>query len=562
MRCSHYFYLCHQKKERIQLNKMTNIPLQILKTYYSISPTEITQMDGYETWNFKIKTKNKKYVLKIYPHSENLQFLNATNAVLEKLSDNFPKNIPAIDGKKIITHEVENEIYHALLLTYLEGDFLGKIKTDASLLESFGFFLGKMDNVLRSLRSPIIEARIQNWDLQHCLMNAPKINLITDHSRRRLVQYFFQEYKETVLPLQYQLRKSIIHSDANDWNVLTQNGKVTAMIDFGDIAYSYLINELAIAIPYAIFGKKNPIEAACAIIKGYHQQLPLEENELDILYYLIAARLCVSLINSTEQQAQHPDNQYITISQKPAWELLEKWITINPFFAKSEFRKTCGYKSNLFTKKENLISQRHRFFSEALSVSYDTPIHFEKAALQYMYAADGNTYLDAYNNIKHVGHCHPKVVNALQRQAANLNTNTRYLYENLTSYADQLLKHFPKKLNKIFFVNSGSAATDLALRIARTHTGNQNMLVMEEGYHGNTSAAIEVSHYKFGHQGGMGEPAFTHTVPTPTIHLQNKLLTKTSWKANILLSLSQASKNGLAGFIAEPILGCAGQMPL
>ena len=519
-------------------------------------------MDGYDTWNFKVKTTDKKYVLKIYSKAENLSFLNATDVVLEKLSDAFPKSIPAIGGKKIISLQSENQTYYAQLLTYLEGDFLGNIKTDASLLVSFGVFLGKMNTVLLSHRSPIIEARIQNWDLQHCLMNEPNISHISNHSHKRLVQYFFQEYKEQVLPLQYQLRKSIIQSDANEWNILAQNGKVTAMIDFGDIAYSYLINELAIAIAYAVFGKKNPIQAACQIIKGYHQELPLEEKELDVLYYLVAARLCVSLINSTYQQTQQPDNQYITISQQPAWELLEKWITINPVFAKSEFRKTCGYKSNIFTKKENLLQLRNHLFSEALSVSYQSPIHFEKAALQYMYATDGNTYLDAYNNIKHVGHCHPKVVNAIQRQAANLNTNTRYLYENLTEYANQLLKHFPKKLNKIFFVNSGSAATDLALRIARTHTGNKNMLVMEDGYHGNTSAAIEVSHYKFGHQGGMGEPPFTHTIPIPTIHLQNELLNKTSWKTSILLSLSEATKNGLAGFIAEPILGCAGQVPL
>jgi len=111
--------------------------------------------------------------------------------------------------------------------------------------------------------------------------------------------------------------------------------------------------------------------------------------------------------------------------------------------------------------------------SSILSVSYDTPIYMKGAAFQYMYDAYGNTYLDAYNNIPHVGHSHPKVVEAGQRQMAKLNTNTRYLYDSLNEYAEKLLSKFPDSLNKVYFVNSGSAANDLALRIAKIHTGHE-----------------------------------------------------------------------------------------
>lgn len=542
---------------------MTTLAVLLLEKHFNISPTKVTKMAGYDNLNFRISDGEKKYVLKIYTGDESIDLLKATDEVLDQLSDQFPKSIPTILGERIIQTEYEGKNYLVQLLTYLEGTFLGDLPfTDESLLNSFGILLGKMNATLLSHRSPHIEARNLNWDNQHALMNEDLMKYISDHSQRRLVEYFFQQFKEVVSPHQYKLRKAIIQGDANDWNILTQNGEVSGLIDFGDIAYSWLINELAVALPYALFGKEDPIAAACQIIKTYHQQLPLEEKELSVLYYLIATRLCVSVVNSALTKTQQPDNQYITISEKPAWKLLEKWIRINPFFAENEFRRNCGFPNTTFTNAKTLLKKRHQVMSESLSVSYKTPIHFEKAALQYMYATNGKTYLDAYNNIKHVGHCHPKVVDAMQRQAAKMNTNTRYLYENLTDYASELLKHFPEKLNKVFFVNSGSAATDAALRMARTHTQKKGMLVMEEGYHGNTAAGIEVSHYKFGHQGGEGETENIFTIPFPTIPLQNKKPNQTLWKGNLLLAISKAQKNGLAGFIAEPILGCAGQVPL
>jgi len=539
-----------------------NLPLQILEQHYDISPLKITKMEGYASQNFKVKTDDNNYVLKIYQPDEDLNILHATNFLTSQLSDNFPKNIPSTSDESIIKFDIKEHTCYAQLLTFLEGKFLAEVEHDENLFESFGAFLGEMNLVLFDYQSPAIQAKMDNWDLQHCLMNEKYLEYIKEPARRRIVQYFYQQFREEVIPFQYELRKSIIHSDANDWNVLTENGKVSAMIDFGDICYSYLINELAIAITYAVFENKKPIQMACTIIKGYHQVMPLEEKELDILYYLIAGRLCVSVCNSAYTKTQQDNIDYITISEKPAWELLEKWITINPFFAKNEFRKTCGFYSTTFTDQDQLLKNRQATFGGNLSLSYNTPIHFEKAALQYMYSADGKTYLDAYNNIKHVGHCHPKLVAAIQRQVASMNTNTRYLYDNLTGYANALLAHFPKKLNKVFFVNSGSAATDAALRMAQAYTGNKNMLVMEEGYHGNTIASIEVSHYKFSHKGGAGEADHIFTIPFPTIQLQNKALNKSNWKANLLLSLKAVNNNGLAGFIAESILGCAGQMPL
>ena len=117
--------------------------------------------------------------------------------------------------------------------------------------------------------------------------------------------YFYQQYNETVRPGIPDLRHSIVHNDTNDYNVLVAGGKISGIIDFGDTVYSLLINELAIAITYAIFSKEDPVKWAKPIIKGYPGTLPLQEK-IDILYYLIGTRLCITLSQSAKGKIKKP----------------------------------------------------------------------------------------------------------------------------------------------------------------------------------------------------------------------------------------------------------------
>ena len=118
---------------------------------------------------------------------------------------------------------------------------------------------------------------------------------------------------------------------------------------------------------------------------------------------------------------------------------------------------------------DNIIKQRKRILSPSLSLSYNEPLHIIRGRRQYLYDADGNEFLDATNNIQHVGHCHPKVIEAALRQLKKLNTNTRYLDKTILDYASLLIQKMPNKLNKVFFTNSGSESNDLALRLARNY---------------------------------------------------------------------------------------------
>ena len=330
------------------------------------------------------------------------------------------------------------------------------------------------------------------------------------------------------------------------------------------MCHSWLINEVAVAITYVMMEKENPLGIASEVINGYHDVFPLQELELDVLYYLVAARLCTSVCNSAYTKLQKPDSEYITISERPGWNLLRKWLTINPIWAKDAFRKAAGFQSIIKVDTEKQLQRRKKYLSSALSLSYERPIGMSRSAFQYMYDTDGNTILDAYNNIMLAGHCHPRVVRAGQKTMARLNTNTRYVYDEILHYSEKLLSKFPKKLNKIFFVNSGSAASDLAIRMAITHTHMQKVTVLDHGYHGNTSIGIDISPYKYNHEGGTGQQNYILQTPMPNAFGSgfNDDGTAGDHFANLTTDQLKSDWGQIAAFIAEPIVGCAGQVPL
>ena len=164
---------------------------------------------------------------------------------------------------------------------------------------------------------------------------------------------------------------------------------------------------------------------------------------------------------------------------------------------------------------KNIKKLRDQYIGPSFSLSYHEPLHIVKGKGQYLYASDGKQYLDAVNNISHVGHCHPRVLAALEEQNRLLNTNTRYLHDNIVTYAEELTNKLPAKLDICYFTNSGSESNDLALRMARNYTGSNQTIVITGAYHGHTKATIEVSPYKYDGPGGAGSPNFVHQIPMP-----------------------------------------------
>ncbi|MFZ1700031.1 MAG: aminotransferase class III-fold pyridoxal phosphate-dependent enzyme [Pyrinomonadaceae bacterium] len=539
---------------------------KFLTDVYGINASGIEKLEGYDSENYKITSVSGDHILKFYPDEANIEdLLTAENDLLTRLSIEMPGRFPKPQPDASGNYLVKTPKGWARLLSFVDGAFLANAEHSESLFYSFGKFLAEMDWQMLGFRSSAIEARKINWDLVHYGHSEKFLPFIDDSADRKLVEYFFLQNRERVEPQIENLRFSVIHNDANDWNVLVDDGAVSGIIDFGDMCYTPLINELVIAVTYAVLGKDRPVEAMLPIIRGYHDILPLEETEIEVFYWLVATRLGISVCNSAKAKLDRPDSEYITISEKPAWELLRKWIRINPVWYEDELRKVCGFESKITDTGETDLARRQQTTSKALSLQFSEPIKMSGAAFQYMFDARGNSYLDCYNNIPQVGHCHPRVVEAGQRAMARLNTNTRYLNDIYNEYAENLLAKFPSPLTKVFFLNSGSAASDLAIRVAMTHTKNQGIVVMEHGYHGNTRLGIDISHYKYNRQGGSGKPDAILEAELPDTYkgrfTENDGSAGKSYAADLFARINE---NGIApaAFIAEPIVGCGGQVPL
>ena len=219
-------------------------------------------------------------------------------------------------------------------------------------------------------------------------------------------------------------------------------------------------------------------------------------------------------------------------------------------------------------KREKMLEQRGKHLSKALSLSYRKPLHIVRGHGMFLYDQFSQRYLDMVNNVSHVGHCHPAVIDAAYKQLSLLNTNTRYLHENILNYAEKLTGTLPKGLDVCFFVNSGSEANDLALRLARNYNNRKDTLVLEGGYHGNLTSLIEISSYKHDGPGGNGAPAHVHTLDLPDGYRGAFRSTDPEYSekylqhAQLLIEKLSKTSRPIGALITEPILSCGGQILL
>src|SRR6202040_2524463 len=235
-----------------------------------------------------------------------------------------------------------------------------------------------------------------------------------------------------------------------------------------------------------------------------------------------------SVVNSAHRKSLVPDDPYVTASEAPAWAALVRLAAIDSRTAEEYFRAAASNVSPIAGGKslsgsggslkkdltvEEALAARKRLLGGNLSLSYEKPLKIVRGSMQHLYDETGRAYLDVYNNVPLVGHSHPRVVRAIHEQVALLNTNTRYLHDNILRYAERLTALLPDPLQVCYFVNSGSEANELALRLARTHTAREDLIVLEHAYHGHTSALIDISPYKFNGPGGMGRRASVHIAP-------------------------------------------------
>ncbi len=550
---------------------MTAAITALIKAEYKISGT-LTRLAG-ENENYLIQTtENKRFVLKLADEETTSGMIEIEYLAVERLLDEgldarLPRVIPTRTGAieaRFLTNKGRQ--LRGRLLEFVPGQAWCKVLPVATeRFEALGRTIARINIAMEVIVHPDAR-RTHHWDLARAQQHRAAISLVKDPKRRRILEQMFHSYAAIAMQRFPDLPRSLIHGDINDDNLLVDNNRIQGILDFGDCLENPTICDLAIALAYVTLDEPDPLEAASQIVGAYHLVRALSMEELEVLFPLMCARLAVSVIISAKRRHIDSTRASWFVSEERAWKKLAFFADIPP--ADAAIRLASKIDLTPYDDRgelvSNLVEQRQECIAPSMPVAYTTPLKIIQGKGQYLYDYGGRPFLDLYNNVCHVGHCHPKVVAAGQRQMARLNTNTRYLYDGLTDYAQKLCSTLPEELTTCFFVNSGSEANELAVRIAKTVTGRSDMLVVEGAYHGHTQAMIDISPYKFMGRGGKGCPEpWVHVVPVADGYRgAYKGQGKEAGKAygDEVGRILQKIDRPIAGFITESLLSCGGQV--
>jgi 4-aminobutyrate aminotransferase-like enzyme/Ser/Thr protein kinase RdoA (MazF antagonist) len=773
----------------------------------------LTRIDGEYDLNFLatgVGDTDGDYVLKVMRPGCAEALVQQQCAALDHLRKTapglpVPAVIPTGDGALFATLADETGTPRLVWLQQrLPGTtWAGFSPHSLDLIHQLGAYTGRMDAAMATLpRSGTADTAPDfKWDLRAALWIEDQARVIADPGRAVLIRNIIQDFK-TIRPALEALPRQQIHNDVNDYNILvtaslTDKPHVSGLIDFGDMCHAPRICNLAIAAAYVLMDHATPEAALVALVQGYHGENPLTAAETDLVWPLLRMRLAVSVVNSTLMAAKNPDDPYITISQAPAWRLLERG-NVNTALIPARLRAACGlpvsdaaprimswlednrgqfaplmgqdltdtptgslsvesstwpqnpfdmgaveaarvgeefgdfwlghyneprliYTAEAFRngphkasdrrsvhiavdvfapagtqlhapleatvhvvenrdarldyggviilrhetpegdsfftlyghldpeictrlkpgdpiakgvafarlgdasqnggwaphvhfqlalsldgmgedwpgvaspdemflwsalcpnpaallnlpdsktafqpqQKEQVHRDRKRCFGDNVKLSYQDPVMLMRGWQHHLFDPWGRPYLDAYNNVPHVGHAHPRIQAVAADQLRRMNSNTRYLHPAQSAFADKLISKMPDGLSVCYLVNSGSEANELALRLARAHSGGKDMVTPDHGYHGNTTGAIDLSAYKFNAPGGIGQPDWVQLVEVADDYRGSFRRDDPDRAAKFADLVQGAIQNiearggKLAGFIAETYPSVGGQI--
>jgi 4-aminobutyrate aminotransferase-like enzyme/Ser/Thr protein kinase RdoA (MazF antagonist) len=534
--------------------------VDLARQVYALEVTA-TELPSERDQNFLVRNAaGERFVLKLANREEDRQVLEFQNQAWSHLAAKgllVPRLIPTADGREIADFRE-----HAVrLFTWIEGNVLAHIKPhDEKLLTSLGDLLARMDQALDDFRHPAAE-RCLHWDIGHADLARRHLALLPPRRRALVAQYLTASESMSWR----DLRHSIIHGDPNDYNVLVRDGQAVAILDLGDSVFTATVCDLAIAVAYAMLDKPDPLAVAATIVAAYHRRNPLPDAEIAAVLPLAMTRLAMSVCYSAFNAQAAAGDEYQQVSAAGAWRMLERMQPAPAADVTERLRRACDGSDgkNGIEGSDGLLKRRRAHLGPSLSISYRQPLHIVRGWRQFLYDPEWRAYLDGVNNVAHVGHCHPRVVEAIATQSAKLNTNTRYLHELLVEYCERLTATLPDPLRVIYLVCSGSEANELALRLARAHTGRRDVIVLDAAYHGNTNALVDLSPYKYEGPGGHGRPSWVHQAKMPdTYRGPHRGDDAAARYAEYVGAAAQEARGNLAAFFAESALGCGGQIIL
>ena len=334
---------------KISNNQAASIAFEL----YGIQGKAVT-LPGEVDFNFRIEALGEAFMLKISRPDTDQEYLEFQQAILHHMVKSDPEiispvSLPDLHGNYIIeTEDGAGNNRKVRLLTWIEGRLWSSVNPiNQRLLQSLGEEAGRLTKALLGFEHPLAMRNFE-WDVARAGWTQTYEHLFTGE-KLEILRYFREQFDQIQEGYSI-LRKSVVHNDANDNNVVvTENQsdpKVRAIIDFGDAIHTQVINDLAITIAYAIIGKPDPLSAAIPVVEGYHSRFPLLKDELEMLYVLVAIRLAISVTKSAINRQKEPDNKYLLISEAPAWEVLKRWRGVSKDFAHYSFRHACQFSAH------------------------------------------------------------------------------------------------------------------------------------------------------------------------------------------------------------------------
>ncbi len=336
---------------------------KIAEKYFNKSG-DIKMLVSERDQNARISTSDGEYVLKIANSAEDPQNLEFQNAVLNHVSTldptlAIPKVIKGHDGNDLYTHG-NNKIR---LITFLKGEIFGDaVKSDA-LYADLGRFLGRFSNAMQGFGHPQAHQPDFLWNLDNALFSRQYITDIVNDDDKELITWFYDRYEALVLPRLQKMRSAVIHSDANTYNIVVQGDKISGLIDFGDMLFAKQVNELAIALGYAVLDVDDIYAVSNALIKNYTAEFTLSEDELEVLFDLAAMRLVMSVCISSNRVIKASDDkhrEYLLVTQAPALKALKRLRAVGMNFLSCFARKAGGFDAvaSLSDLKTSLAGQK------------------------------------------------------------------------------------------------------------------------------------------------------------------------------------------------------------
>jgi 4-aminobutyrate aminotransferase-like enzyme/Ser/Thr protein kinase RdoA (MazF antagonist) len=512
-------------------------------------------LPGYIDQNIRITTDDgASFVLRVtQPPADaaRLTFIDSVLAAASSTSFSTPRLVPTTNGE----HHVSTEDGHIMrVFTWLEGTTLEDVGLVDGLAFSIGQAAAEMVTSLAHVHDPTTTP-LQVWDLRHANQTiTQRFSHLEGDLERHLITVVLGRYRTLntdALPLQ------VVHNDINPGNLLVDRDRVTGLLDFGDTTRTFRIAELAIAAAYAALDTDNPLQTIVEVCGGYHAYMEHTDlaptaDEAAALPDLILARLATSV---TVAAARSDANPHWHATRDATWDLLTRLVSGDIGTIASTITAAA---LNEATPPAAPATRPH--VGTALSLAYDEPLNIASGRGTYLADHLGRRYLDAVNNVAHVGHSHPAVVRAASVAAATLNTNTRYLHPELIRYAERLAATLPAHLDTVFLVNSGSEANELAVRLARTATGRNAIACVDHGYHGNTSTLIDISPYKFNGPGGQGRRSWVTVLPALDPYRNTAFGGDDAYREYQLAAADVMAGTDLAALIVEALPGCGGQI--